>query len=109
MLTYCWQCYLRLTTPEHAQALLEAARSKQGASVHELEMELELLEGRREEMYWENVPEKVRALAVQRAHAQVYQTRRNVPGVGQDPIGDEEEDTGGASHASGTRRRKRRR
>lgn len=28
---------------------------------------LELLEGRREEMYWEGVPDKVRALAVQRA------------------------------------------
>ena len=47
--------YMRLTTPEHAQALLEAARSKQGAE----ELELELLEERREEMYWENVPEKV--------------------------------------------------
>jgi hypothetical protein len=28
---------------------------------------LELLDGRREEMYWEGVPDKVRALAVQRA------------------------------------------
>lgn len=28
---------------------------------------LELLDGRREEMYWEDVPDKVRALAVQRA------------------------------------------
>lgn len=28
---------------------------------------LELLNGRREEMYWDGVPEKVRALAVQRA------------------------------------------
>jgi hypothetical protein len=42
-----------MTTPEHAQALLEAARSKQGTGVQE--MDLELLEGRRE-MYWENVP-----------------------------------------------------
>jgi len=100
---------LRLTTREHAQALLEAAR---GASVQELE--LELLKGRREEMYWENVPEKVRALAVQRAHAQVHQTRRgerDVPGVGHSANGDEEEDTlglGGANHASGTRRKRRR-
>jgi hypothetical protein len=89
---------LRLTTREHAQALLEAAQSKQ-----ELELELELLMGRREEVYWENVPEKVRALAVQRA---------DVPGVGQGTTGDDDDDTrrpGGASRASGTRRHKRRR
>jgi hypothetical protein len=85
--------------------LLEAAWSKQGAD----ELELELLEGRREEMYWENVPEKVRALAVQRAYAQVHQTRTDVPGLRQNANGDGEEDTGSASHASGTRRRKRRR
>jgi hypothetical protein len=96
---------LRLTTPENAQTLLEAERSKQGAE----ELELELLEGRQEEMYWENVPEKVRALAVQRAYAQVHQTRTDVPGVGKDANGDEEEDTGSANHVSGTRRRKRRR
>ena len=46
--------------------------------MQELDLDLELLMGR-EEMYWE----KVRALAVQRAHAQVHQTRRDVPGVGQ--------------------------
>lgn len=61
-------------------------------------------------MYWENVPEKVRALAVKRAYAQVHQTRRDVPDAGQDANGnDNEEDTGSASYASGTRRRKRRR
>ena len=67
--------------------------------------------GRREEVYWENVPEKVRALAVQRAHAQAHR-ERDVPGVRQGAIGDEDEDTlrpGGASRASGTGRRKRRR
>jgi len=95
-------CYLRLTTPEHGQALLAAARSKQGdASVQNLE--LELLEGRREEVYWENVPEKVRALAAQRARAQV---QKNGPDAGQDGNGDDE---GGAGHGSGTRRCKRRR
>ena len=73
------------------------------------ELELELMEGRREEMYWENVLENVRALAVQRAYAQVHQTRADVPGVGHDANGDGEEDTGNVSHASGTRRRKRRR
>jgi hypothetical protein len=76
---------LRLTTPVHAQALLEAARSKHGASVQEpeLELKLELLMGRREEVYWENVPEKVRALAVQRA---------DVPGIGQGTIEEDDDD-----------------
>ncbi|KAI9447509.1 hypothetical protein H4582DRAFT_2092898 [Lactarius indigo] len=105
-------CYLRLKTREHAQALLEAARSEGGASVQELE--LELLEGRREEMYWENVPENVRALAVQRARAHVHQTRRgerDVPGAGQGADGGSDEDTpgtAGARHAGGTRRKRRR-
>ncbi|KAI9457941.1 hypothetical protein BJY52DRAFT_1120025, partial [Lactarius psammicola] len=101
-------CYLRLTTREHAQVLLEAARSEHGTSVQELEPELELLEGRREEMYWENVPEKVRALAVQRALHQTRKGERDVPGVGQGANGDEEEGPGGAGHASGTRRKRRR-
>ncbi|KAH9035175.1 hypothetical protein EDB83DRAFT_1778384 [Lactarius deliciosus] len=104
-------CYLRLKTREHAQALLEAARSDHDVSAQE--PELELLKGRREEMYWENVPEKVRALAVQRAHAQVHQTRRggrDAPGLGQGANGDEEDTQGpgSASHAGGTRRKRRR-
>lgn len=104
-------CYLRLKTHEHAQALLEAARSDHDASVQE--PELELLKGRREEMYWENVPEKVRSLAVQRAHAQVHQTRRgerDAPGLGQGANGDEEDTQGpgSASHLGGTRRKRRR-
>ena len=113
-ISFYWQCYLRLTTSEHAQALLEASQSNDGASAQELE--LELLMGRREEVYWENVPEKVRALAVQRARARVHQTRtgeRDVPGVGKGAIGDDDDDDtqrqGGASSASGTGRRKRRR
>ncbi|KAH9056352.1 hypothetical protein EDB87DRAFT_1237548 [Lactarius vividus] len=98
-------CYLRLKTREHAQALLEAARSDGDVSVQELE--LELLEGRREEMYWENVPVKVRAMAVQRAHAQVHQTRRgerDVPGVGPGANGEEED----SLSARGTRHKRRR-
>jgi hypothetical protein len=100
-------CYLRLTAPEHAQTLLAAVQSDQSANVQELE----LLEGRREEVYWENVPEKVRALAVQRAHAQVHQTQRDdISSVSHDSnAADDNKDTGGASHASGTGRRKRRR
>ena len=74
---------------EYVHTLLEAVRSQDGASVQELK--LELLKGRREEMYWENVPENVRALAVQRTHAQVHQTRRGergLPGAGQGARGD---------------------
>ncbi|KAH8977536.1 hypothetical protein EDB92DRAFT_2119881, partial [Lactarius akahatsu] len=104
-------CHLRLKTHEHAQALLEAAHSDHEVSVQE--PELELLKGRREEMYWENVPEKVRALAVQRAHAQVHQTRRgerDAPGLGQGANGDEEDTQGpgSACHVGGTRRKRRR-
>ncbi|KAI9462034.1 hypothetical protein F5148DRAFT_236214 [Russula earlei] len=58
-------CYLRLTTREHALSLLR--RFEGGANGEEIV--LELLEGRREEMYWQDVPDKVRALAVQRAQA----------------------------------------
>ena len=57
----------------------EYAQAKHGVSVAELGIESELLEGRREEIYWENVPENVRALAIQYGRAQVHQTRRDVP------------------------------
>jgi xRRM domain len=61
---------------------------------------LELLEGRREEMYWENLPEKVRVLAVQRA--QQHETQR------EDVMshGDDEETSIGMS---GRKKRRRRR
>jgi hypothetical protein len=101
-----WQCYLRLTTHEHDQALLpvEATRSNHGTSVQNPELELEFLMGQRQEVYcqWENVPEKVRVLAVQRA---------DVPSVGQGAIEDDDDDTRrpGSSRASETRRHKRRR
>jgi hypothetical protein len=62
------QCYLRLTTREHALSLLERFKLKCGKGDREEDkIVLELLDGRREEMYWEGVPDKVRALAVQRA------------------------------------------
>jgi len=59
-------CYLRLTTREHALSLLERFN---GSATGE-GIVLELLNGRREEMYWESLPDKVRALALQRAQAQ---------------------------------------
>ena len=49
--------------------MLLLKRFEQGAGVGDEEIALELLDGRREEMYWECVPEKVRALAVQRSQA----------------------------------------
>lgn len=61
---------------------------------------LELLDGRREEMYWSCVPDKVRALAVQRARA--HQTRKK--GDGDDE--DEDASIGGVAER---KRRKRRR
>jgi hypothetical protein len=57
------QCYLRLTTRDDAVSLLRRFEERQEEKV----ITLELLEGQREELYWENVPEKVRTLAVQRA------------------------------------------
>ncbi|KAI0265883.1 hypothetical protein BC834DRAFT_824367 [Gloeopeniophorella convolvens] len=60
-------CYLRLTAPRHARELLARfGEAEQGEGA----IALELLEGRREEVYWAQVPEKVRMLAVQRAQAQ---------------------------------------
>ena len=61
-------------------------------------MTLELLEERREEVYWQNVPEKVRALAIQRAQA--HETQPG--GVG--PHADDEDPPKGAN---GQKRRRR--
>lgn len=62
-------CYLRLTTREHALLLLKRFKLEWGKGDREEDkIMLELLDGRREEMYWEGVPDKVRALAVQRAY-----------------------------------------
>lgn len=62
------QCYLRLTTREYALSLLKQFKLKCGkGDAEEDKIMLEMLDGRREEMYWEGVPDKVRALAVQRA------------------------------------------
>jgi ATP-dependent protease HslVU (ClpYQ) peptidase subunit len=60
---------------EHALSLLKQFKLKCGKGDREEDkIVLELLDGRREEMYWEGVPDKVRALAVQRAQkAQMVQ------------------------------------
>ena len=65
---YREQCYLRSTTQEHALSLLKRFKLKRGKGDREVDtIVLESLDGRREEMYWADVPDKVRALAVQRA------------------------------------------
>nr|GAT44229.1 predicted protein [Mycena chlorophos] len=53
-------CHLRLTTPIHAQALVKHFADAEGG------VRAEHVTGKREEMYWEKVPEKVRAQAVKR-------------------------------------------
>ncbi|KAJ7137927.1 hypothetical protein C8R44DRAFT_607639 [Mycena epipterygia] len=75
-------CYLRLTTPPHAKSFVDhfvrnqilhasglddsgcPASSGQGNGKH---VEAELVLGKREEVYWEKVPEKVCQQAVQKA------------------------------------------
>jgi xRRM domain len=65
-----------LTIQEHAISLLKQFRLKSGkGDGEEDKIVLELLDGRREEMYWEGVPDKVRALAVQRAQ-QAHKAQR---------------------------------
>jgi len=59
-----------LTTREHALSLLKRFGLEYGKGDEEEEegkIVLELLAGRREEVYWDGVPDKVRTLAVQRA------------------------------------------
>ncbi|ETW83557.1 hypothetical protein HETIRDRAFT_311772 [Heterobasidion irregulare TC 32-1] len=74
-------CYLRLATPRHAHALvahftlnltvqangLDSSGAPAALNTSQKPLEFELVQGRREEVYWERVPEKVRRQAVQRA------------------------------------------
>jgi hypothetical protein len=84
------QCYLRLTTREHSLSLLKRFKLECGKDDREEDkIVLELLDGRREEMYWEGVPDKVRALAVQRAQQAQKAQRANgdlVPKDDQDGV-----------------------
>ena len=76
-------------------------RFEQGAGAGEEEIALELLDGRREEMYWECVPEKVRALAVQRSQA----AHKSLQGDGDAAMRVDVEDP---STENGVRKRRRR-
>ena len=89
------QCYLRLTTREHALSLLKRFKLECGKGDREEDkIVLELLDGRREEMYWGAVPDKVRALAVQRAQKAQKAQRANG-----DPV--QEDDQDGVSMGTG--------
>ncbi|KAF9458488.1 hypothetical protein BDZ94DRAFT_1270562 [Collybia nuda] len=71
-------CHLRLTTPKHAQILISyfsqnslcqpqgLADSGAPTDVQSNAISVELVVGRREDLYWEKVPEKVRREAVRR-------------------------------------------
>ncbi|THH14124.1 hypothetical protein EW146_g6169 [Bondarzewia mesenterica] len=74
-------CYIRLATPKHAECILIHFASRTVIQSSALDssgkdstlattrkpLRLELVQGRKEELYWERVPEKVRRQAVQRA------------------------------------------
>ncbi|KAI0043496.1 hypothetical protein FA95DRAFT_1563242 [Auriscalpium vulgare] len=69
-------CYLRLTTPAHSQHLVSHFASHPTAQSEALDttgahsdqpMTVELLQGTKEEIYWGQVPEKVRRQAVTKA------------------------------------------
>ncbi|RPD67485.1 hypothetical protein L226DRAFT_542537 [Lentinus tigrinus ALCF2SS1-7] len=76
-------CHLRLSSPQHAQTLVSAfgdrpVVQRQGldnagspASGDERPISAEVVDGEREELYWNKVPEKVRREAVRKAIAQL--------------------------------------
>ncbi|TFY52511.1 hypothetical protein EVG20_g10519 [Dentipellis fragilis] len=72
-------CYLRLSDPQHADAILSSFSTTPQAQAQPLDtagsapapgvkpIALELLQGRQEAAYWEKIPEKVRREAVMKA------------------------------------------
>ena len=72
------QCHLRLTSPRHSQLLVDhftchpitqdRGLDDIGAmSNTENAIAMEIVQGKREELYWDKVPEKVRRQAVEKA------------------------------------------
>ncbi|KAG0703841.1 hypothetical protein DFH29DRAFT_771158, partial [Suillus ampliporus] len=71
-------CYLRLASPEHACTLVDCFSSQAIVQSHGLDdigkspgasekaITAEIIEGKKEEVYWEKVPEKVRRQAVEK-------------------------------------------
>ncbi|KAG2156431.1 hypothetical protein DEU56DRAFT_235020 [Suillus clintonianus] len=72
-------CYLRLASPEHGRVLTDYFSSQPIVQSHGLDdmgktpgasqkaITTEIIEGKKEEVYWEKVPEKVRRQAVEKA------------------------------------------
>ncbi|KAG2042062.1 hypothetical protein BDR03DRAFT_912464 [Suillus americanus] len=72
-------CYLRLASPEHGRILVDRFSSQPVVQSHGLDdtgktpgpsqktIATEIIEGKKEEVYWEKVPEKVRRQAVEKA------------------------------------------
>ncbi|THH31922.1 hypothetical protein EUX98_g2290 [Antrodiella citrinella] len=71
-------CYLRLATPTHTTHLLAHFKDTPTTQTHGLDttgssnasinaVVMEVVDGKREELYWEKVPEKVRRQAVEKA------------------------------------------
>lgn len=73
------QCYLRFQTSLHAKCFVEhiiSSKVKQASGLDDTGLcpspgdeaiEAELVQGKREEIYWEKIPEKIRRQAVVRA------------------------------------------
>ena len=76
------QCYLRVSTPAHARLISQHFRQNStvqdrglddsGTSISSMNSRLkpviiEVVEGKREEIYWQKVPDKVRRQAVEMA------------------------------------------
>ena len=73
------KCFLRIKSPKEASALVEHFRTNLLAQATGLDADgvapsapkkpivIELVEGKKEELYWEKVPEKARRQAVQNA------------------------------------------
>jgi len=75
----CFQCYIRLSSPSHAEYFvhyfithpttqlsgLDGSGTLEGNST--IPIKPELVVGKREELYWQKVPEKIRRQAVEKA------------------------------------------
>lgn len=73
------QCYIRVASSDHARALVDYFSCQSVVQSHGLDdtgkspeaskkaITTEIIEGKKEEVYWEKVPEKVRRQAVEKA------------------------------------------
>ncbi|KAH9884926.1 hypothetical protein C8Q73DRAFT_718494 [Cubamyces lactineus] len=115
-------CHLRVSAPHHAQTLVSAFQTRPIVQRQGLDdagaplppdsnregtikaIEMEVVRGTREELYWSKVPEKVRREAVRKAIAQTSSSQSgDADGEGA------QEDADTAGEPQGKRKRKRRR